>query len=44
MISALATASLLSAMLLLVIKAAEPKPKRIPVRTRDPRIVRRPQD
>lgn len=46
MISALAiaTATVLSASLLMVLHAAQPKAKPVRVRTRDPRIVRRPQD
>ena len=44
MISALAAATLLSATLLMVLNAVQPKPKRVPVRTRDARIVRRPRD
>lgn len=42
MISALAAATVLSATLLLVAQAAQPKPKRVRVRTRDGRSVRRP--
>ncbi|WP_292053771.1 MULTISPECIES: hypothetical protein [unclassified Brevundimonas] len=44
MISALAAATLLSATLLMVLHAAQPKPKRVPVRTRDARDVRRSRD
>ncbi len=41
MIIALATGSALSAMLLVLLNANQPKPKRVPVRTRDTRQGRR---
>ena len=41
MIIALATGSALSAMLLVILNANQPKPKRVPVRTRDTRQGRR---
>jgi hypothetical protein len=43
MISALATATLLSATLFMVLHANQPKAKRVRVRTRDPRLDRRPR-
>lgn len=44
MISALAAATLLSATLLMVVHAARPTPKRVPVRVRDQSTMRRPRD
>ena len=41
MIIALATASALSAMLLVILHANQPQPKRVPVRVRDTRQGRR---
>ena len=44
MIIALVAATVTSAVMLVALHANQPKPKRVPVRTRDPRVVRRPND
>lgn len=41
MIIALATGSALSAMLLVILRASQPQPKRVPIRVREDRSVRR---